>query len=150
MFPEALATIMLPVTTLLDLHTFLYCDSKEKIEENTKQVKQILTGYTSMCKILKSGGNDMSSALQTVKTAASLKAAETKREAKAKRRATKLPNECDTSDPACIKAYRTIEKQQGVPIASQYEQLKVDHSGGQMPFVLRLREPRAVGDQLAT
>lgn len=138
LFQEELANMMVPVTKLLDLQSFLYHDSKEEIEEKTKQAKQILSGYGSMCKILKSGGNDMSSALQTVKTAANLKAAEEKRVAKAKKRATKLPAECATSDPSAIKSYRVIEKQQGFPMASSFEQLKIDMSGGQAPFILRL------------
>lgn len=128
---------MVPLTQLLDLAKFLLRDTKEEIEEAVKDVKSVLSGYQSMCKILKSGLNDMSSALQTVKTAALLKAAEAKKAAKAKKRAAKLPAECSTSDPMSIKSYRVIEKQQSIPVVNSFEHLKKGWSRGDIPFVIR-------------
>ena len=151
--PQEFATVAVPCNLLLmDLKGFLLegKHTRNGIEDQSKKVRLILSGYRSMGNALRKGTTDMQSALNTIKTAAALRAKQAKsasdrKAAKAKVKATKLPNFAATSDPSIIKNHRSISKHMDIEKASSFETLK-NCRGGDKPFILR--PGPATGDPL--
>ena len=101
---------MVPVQTLLDTKTFLLKgETKEEIDERVKLIKDVVKSYKVMATAMKRGCTDMTSALNCVKTSENLRR-DQKNTTREKRRALKLPPNCSTSDPSCLKICKVLEK----------------------------------------
>lgn len=106
---EAAASIV-PVQTLLDTKTFLLKgETKEEIDERVKLVREVIKSYKVMGTAMKRGCTDMASALNCVKTSENLRK-DSKTTTRERRKALKLPPNCSTSDPSCLKICKVLEK----------------------------------------